>query len=247
MAAAFSVANVSGIADAGSDTYESGDIVIAAGSVVYVEVISSDSTPVDPSGVVWDAVGVNESLTQLVTTIDHGTYAKASCWRIISPTAKTAKFKATWPSNQGERMLSVWAGTGIDTTTPNGTVVQNSGTAATATTGAITSTVGQLILAMGAQLDIGGTAETFDSPTGTERAEGATSGTAFDAAASQDFVATGTSTTLTWTFAGSFVSWAMFGIPLNDAAGGGGTTRGAPFGSRGNAFNGGRTFNGIIR
>lgn len=219
MAAAFSVANVAGIADTGATTRDSASTVIASGSVVYVLVISSDSTPVNPTGVVWDSAGVNEALTQIGTTIDHGTYGKASLWRKISPTAKTAVFTATWGSNQGERMLSVWAGTGIDTTTPNGTVVQNSGTASPATTGAITTTVGQLVLAMCAQLDVGGTAETFDSPTGTERAEGSTSGTAYDASASQDFVATGTSTTLTWSFSGSFTSWAMFGIPLNDAAG----------------------------
>lgn len=221
MAAAFSVANVSGIADAGATTRDSASTVIASGSVVYVLVISSDSTPVDPSGVVWDSAGVNEALTKIGTTITHGTYAKASLWRIISPTAKTAVFTATWPSNQGERMLSVWAGTGINTTTPNGTVVQNQGAnpSVTPSTGAVTTTVGQLLVAMAADLITGAQVRNYNSPTGTERAEGYTSGTAYDGAASQDFVATGTSTTLQWTVDTSIDSWAMFGIPLNDSGG----------------------------
>lgn len=45
----------------------------------------------------------------------------------------------------------------------------------------------------------------------------------------------------------SFEGWNMAGFNIVAAAAGGATTRGTPFGSRGNAFNGGRTFHGIIR
>jgi hypothetical protein len=42
-------------------------------------------------------------------------------------------------------------------------------------------------------------------------------------------------------------SWVTIAAAIKETAGGGGTTRGTPFGMRGNAFNGGRTFNGILR
>jgi len=172
--------------------------------------------------VVWDPAGANQALTQVGTTIDHGTYGKASLWRIISPTAATSVFRATWGSNQGERLLSVWVGTGIDSGTPNGTVVQATAATNSPSTGAITTTVGQRVVAMASHLYTGGTGVSYDSPTGTERHEGATSGTPYDGAASQDFAATGTSTTLGWTVSGATLnSWTMFGIPLNDAGAGG--------------------------
>lgn len=41
--------------------------------------------------------------------------------------------------------------------------------------------------------------------------------------------------------------WIIVSAAFLETGGGGGTTRGSPFGARGNAFNGGRTFLGIIR
>jgi hypothetical protein len=218
MAWAFSAANVSGTTDAGATTQASSSTVVPADNVCYVMVINSDGSPAAPTGVVWDSAGVNESLTQIGTTISHGTYARASLWRGIGLTAKTAVFTATWSGNQGERMTSVYLCTGLDNATPNGTVGQNQGTNTTPTTGAITTTVGQRLLAMGSHLNTGNSTRAYNSPTGTERAEALTAPDLYDGGASQDFEATSTSTTLQWTLSDFVDSWAMFAVPLNDAA-----------------------------
>lgn len=223
MAATYSTSGAAGVADAGATTQDSSNITVSAGSVMYALVANSDSSPAAPSGVVWAPSGANESLTQIGTTITHGTFGKASLWRLINPTAATATVRATWGANQAERLVNVWVGTGINTTTPNGTLVQNQGASNNnVTTGAISTTAGQLVLAMLAHLSTSATAMTYDSPTGTERQDIVTSGAAYDGSESQDFTAIGTSTTLTATLGGGGTadSWAAFGIPLNDASGG---------------------------
>lgn len=223
MPAAFSVGSVLGTADAGATTQDSGSIAVASGSVMYVLVESSDTTAVVVSGVRWDPTGANQALTQIGTTIDHSSpNAKASLWRLINPTAATAVVRVTWGSNQSERLVAVWVGTGIDTTTPNGTLTQTTGTTTAVSTGAITTTVGQLVLSMATLLSGSGTQLSFNTPNGTERNEGSTTATPFDTAATQDISASGTSTTMTWTISATPNSWAQFGIPLNDAPAGGG-------------------------
>lgn len=228
MAAAYktSSATVLGDATGAGTTQVSSSVTHATDDVWYVEAISSDNVAANCSGVVWDAAGVNEALTQVGTTTTYGTNYRSSLWRGKGLTAKTAVFTATYASSQSERLVSTIAFTGVDQTTPNGTIVVNSGGDTTAlTTGAITTTVGQLALAMGA-IGSGGLQYTFDAPTGTERAEGSTAGTPYDSAASQDYTAVGTSTTLNWTASATPVGWSMYGVPLNDAgAGGGGAGR----------------------
>lgn len=218
MGAAYSTGGVNGVADGGSTTIDSSSYVVPSGAVVYVVIESSDGSPADPSGVVWDPTGVNEALTKIGATLSFGGFAKASLYRIIAPTAGTAIFRGTYSASQGERLINVWVGTGADAATPNGTVATATGTNGTPSTGAMTTTVGQRVLAMAAQVTTSGAARTFDSPTGTERAEGATSGTPYDSGASQDFAATTTSTTLQWTITSTVDGWAIFGIPLVDAS-----------------------------
>lgn len=222
MAAAFSVGSVLGTADAGGTTQDSGSITVAAGSVMYVLVESSDNTAVACSGVVWAPSGANQAFTQIGTTIDHSSpNAKASLWRLVSPSATTATVRASWGSNQSERLVAVWVGTGIDTTTPNGTIAQNTGTTAAVSSGAITTTSGSLVVMLATLLSGSGTPLSFNSPSGTERNEGSTSGTPFDTSATQDTTAAGTSTTMTWTISSTPSSWASFGFQVNDATGGG--------------------------
>lgn len=221
MAATYSTAAASGTHDAGATTETSGSIVVPSGAIIYAMVSSSSTVVAAPSGVVWDATGVNEAFTQIGTTISYDIYGKSTLWRLISPTAKTATVKATWGSNQEERILAIWVGTGVDTGTPNGTVYQNNGTGTGVSTGAMTTTSGKLCLSFGVGLHYVGTAWSLNSPTGTERAEASTSGVDYDVSAVQEYTATGTSTTLQWTLSASANGWASYGIELNDAAGGG--------------------------
>lgn len=222
MAAAYRTHVASGIADGGSTTYDSASITTTAGDTLYVYVVSSDSSPVAPSGVVWNPGGSNQSLTNIKAHQVYGTYYGASLWRLVSPTAGTGVVRATWPSGQAERLLIVVAASDVDSTTPNGTIGQ--GLDATGTTfsvsGTATTTSGQTVLAF-ASLGSSGEQFAFGSPSGTERVEASTSGTPYDTAAMQDTVASGASTTMTWSItptSGTHPPWLIWVVPLNDAA-----------------------------
>ena len=225
MGAAYSTAVGQGSSSA-STTQDSPSITVPSGNVVYALVVSSDGSPADPSGFAWDPTGVNEALTKLGATLSYATYFKASLYRGVGLTAKTGIFRATYSASQGERLVLVWAGTGIDTTTPNGTIATATGTNTTPTATA-TTTAGQLVLALGAQGITVNTLRTFDSPSGTERVEAATSPDVYDSGAIQDQTASGSSTSPQWTLSASTGEWGIFVVPLNDAAAGTTITPGA--------------------
>lgn len=221
MAGAYKVgsATTNGANDAGANTIASASVTVAANDVFYLDVISSDSVPLACTGVVWDAAGVNQALTLVGTDTTYGTNYRSSAWRGKGLTAKTAVFTATFSGNQTERLVVTTAFTGLDQTTPNGTMAVNSAAGNGAlTTGAMTTTVGQLVCALGA-IGTAGVQLTFDSPTGTERVEGSIPVTPYDSGAAQDYVAVGASTSINWTAGGGTpAGWSMYGIPLNDAS-----------------------------
>lgn len=225
MAAAYSAAVGQGSSSA-STTQDSPSITVPSGNVCYALVVSSDGSPADPSGVAWDPTGVNESLTKLGATLSYGTYFKASLYRGVGLTAKTGVFRATYSASQGERLVLVWAGTGIDSGTPNGTIVTATGTNTTPTATA-TTTAGQLVLALGASGITVNTLRTWNSPSGTERVEAATSPDTYDSGAIQDQTASGSSTAPQWTLSNAVDGWGIFVVPLNDAAAGTTITPGA--------------------
>lgn len=189
---------------------------------MYVLVGASAGSPSNPSSCKWDPTGVNESLTQVGSTLTHWSFARATLFRGVGLTAKTSVFRATWPQPQDERIIGVWVGSGIDTTTPNGTVATATGTNTTPTATA-TTTAGQLVLMLAMASKDNTAARTFNSPTGTERFDAATSPSDYDNVAAQDLTASGSSTSPQWTLSGSVNGWAAFVIPLNAASSGGGS------------------------
>lgn len=229
MAAAFRTSTGSATAGSSSTTQDSPSIALQSGDTVYVLVASSDGTPVVPSSVIWDPGVANESLTSINDSTNwspSGPYGRTTVWRAQNLTAKTAVFRATWGSAQGERVVVVWVGTGINTTTPNGTIVATTGTATSVSSGNATTTTGQLVVGFAHLLDISGTATTLalNSPNGTERTEVFT-GTSFpyDCAAVQDISAGGSTQAITWTAGGTSANYEGFraiAIPLNDASSG---------------------------
>ena len=124
---------------------------------------------------------------------------------------------------RARRIICVWVGTGIDTTTPNGTVEQASAASTSDDmTDTIATTAGQMVLAFGAYQSQNVTQRTFDSPNGTERAEMTSDPDDYDGAAIQELVAAGSSTTPCGPSRTQRAQgWTMFTIALNDASGGG--------------------------
>ena len=195
MAAAYRTSVSGGVADSGATTQDSASLTTVSGDVLYAIVANSDGSPAEPTSVVFDSGGVAEAFTKVKAFANYGTYYGASLWRLVGPTAKSAAIRATWSGNQGERLIIVAAYSGVDATTPNGTIVETLKTGQfTPASATATTTAGQLVAAFAA-LASGGSQQSFDSPSGTERAEASTSGTPYDTAAVQDQTASGSSTT----------------------------------------------------
>jgi len=216
----------SGIDDAGSTTYASDAITISGtDKVLYVMAFSSDGSPVTPSGVVLDSAGVNESLTKIDEQL-HGTFGYASIWRRIAPSDVTAKVVTiTWASSQSERGAVCWVETGIDQTTPNGAITKTNDTSSSAiSSGAVTTTTGDRVLNFAHAIDTGtfAGAGVFTSPSGTERIDGAISGTIYDVFAAQEQTASGASTNPSWTLSETPTGWVSFAFKVNNAASGSG-------------------------
>ena len=221
MAAAFRIADgIGATAGPGTTTFDSNSITLEAGDTVYVMVVSSDVSPVVCSSVQWDPSGVNEAFTKIY---DPGaadfTFGRMTVWRAQGLTAKTGIIQATWANEEDERLLITWVGTGIDTTTPEGTIVAATNTDTSVTVTANT-TAGQLVLGMAWAFDASPSAGalSFTSPNGTERVDAATVATDYDAGAAQDIAASGTTQAITWTISETVTGWRAVAIPLNDLA-----------------------------
>lgn len=215
MAAAYSTSGAAGD-DAGGTTRDSPSLVIPAGSVVYAFVNNSDSSPAAPTGVSLDPTGTPQAFTKIGDSGAFATYAYATLWVLKNASAVTATIRATWGVSQGERMVTVWVGTGIDTTTPNGIVATGTG-ATTAVSVTPTGSAGLLRVQFAGHLFTGAAARTYNSPSGTERTDAVISGVPYDGAASQDQTASGA---MTWTLSGSVDGWYSFAFVLNDAGAG---------------------------
>jgi hypothetical protein len=214
-----------GVADGGSTTHDSPTLTVSGtNKVMWVLVGNSDSSPATPSGVVWDPTGANESLTQIGTGITYATFGNASLWRRIAPTNVTNGIvRVTWGSAKGERIVGVWVETGIDQTTPNGTVSQGSVNTSTSpiNSTALSTTTGQRVLQFAHAIFTSAGAIGFNSPSGTERVDAVTTGGAYDNLAIQEQTASGSSTQPQWgAMTNGEDGWATFSIALNDASAG---------------------------
>lgn len=220
-----------GVADGGSNTHDSPALTISGSNkVVWALVGNSDGTPATPTGVVLDPTGVNQAFTIQGSGLTYGTFGNASLWRLIAPSDVTAKIvRATWAANKGERIVCVWVENDIDQTTPNGTVASANSTGANQTpvsAGAVTTAAGQRVLQFAHSIctSVFSTGTPFNTPTGTERQDTVTTGTAYDAIAAQEETASGSSTTPSWaSVSDNEEGWATFAFAVNVASGGGGS------------------------
>lgn len=112
--------------------------------------------------------------------------------------------------------------------------------AGSAPTGSVTSTAGSLILANDGDWDGAATAPTY---TGGGAEDGRMQSSGNSSHYYFHYTAAGSSTTIG--MSAPLQRWSLAGMEVLKSAGAS-TTRGTPFGHRGTAFNGGRTFHGII-
>jgi hypothetical protein len=224
MAATVFVSSAIGAADNTTTLQTSAFTAGGSNRVLYVLAGSGAGTPVDPSAVKWGGSG-GTSLTKLGATLDMGSNAKASLWRLIAPATGSNTVHVTWGSAQDERWVIAVQVQDADQTTPNNTVATATGTNAAPTVSA-TSVAGDLVLDFVSFLDIGGQSFglTDDVPDSLQELDNGTGIGPFEGAGASRETAAGTSTTCSWTAGGTLAGggWSIFAFAVNAAAAGGG-------------------------
>lgn len=130
---------------AGTNTVTTGNLVIGGSNrVLYVFVGNSDGTPQTVSSVTWN-VASPEGLTQVH---DTGTtnFIRVEVWRKIAPTAATDNVTVTLAGSTTAVVVVAVAVEDIDQATPNGTIVNTTGTGSGDSSLAVSSAVGKLAL-----------------------------------------------------------------------------------------------------
>lgn len=181
----------------------------------------------EPTGMKWDGSG-GTALTQIGSTLTIGSFGRLGAYRLIAPTASSLTLYGSFDGAADSAALGGDSYTGVDQTTPVGTPATNTGAIASSSgdaTVTITTTVGDLVVA-GLYLYDNSfhspASAPGGSPTPTERYE---AGTADELMAIQEVVATGSSTTVTFTVTGTTTMdafWGIIAFVVNPVAGGGG-------------------------
>lgn len=216
-ASTFSGANVASLTTAswaigGSDRY----LVAGIGS--------GAATPVDPTEMRWGG-SAGTLLTKFGTTQSLGANWKLSAYGLLAPTAQTSTLYGLWPSTQDETAISGVSATGVDQTTPTGTVATAAGTD-TAPTVAVTTAADDFVVDVIWFGDSSGASRTLTVGAGqTSRQEIEGANLVYEGMGMSTEVATGTSTTMSWTISGAVDNWGIQGIPLKPVAAGGADVR----------------------
>lgn len=165
------------------------------------------------SSVVWDPAGVNQAFTQVGTI--HLTDVRTDLWYLKAPTAGSAKpIRITTSAGVNHAAwCATW--TGVDQTTPLGTVVSTSGTASpiSQTPG---SAVGDLVIDVAAWSSNAVTETIGASQTQIGTKQTTTTGGQLSVVGSSEPGAAGT-TTMSWTFPGT-INWGHIAVALKAVA-----------------------------
>lgn len=235
-----SVTSATLTANAGSNRLAVAFLCVGAGSVAA------------HSSVAWGGA----SFTQRNSSLDVGGNGRMSCWYLKEadfPASATGTVVGTMASGQDEVVLFVYIMNDVDQTSPfrNASMTTNTGSGTNAASLTITSNAADLAVA--ACWGVDGSADNtgIGVVTGTSRQEADNVGGFGFESGGLGENAGGVTSVPAWLFtetgAETMSSWGMLGDSYVGATGGAAATRGTPFGHRGTAFNGGRTFHGIIQ
>ncbi|MCC6359562.1 MAG: hypothetical protein IT450_12530, partial [Phycisphaerales bacterium] len=184
-------------------------------------VVSGAGSPVDPVSCKWGGSG-GTAMTKIGTTLTCGPYWKATLYELVAPAAGANTLYVDYGTNQDETGVIGVLYTGVDQTTPRGTVgtgYNNNSRpqSATCTTVAGDTVVGAIFI---------GTDFSGFSDSQTVRQSWAEIAAGYELASVGDKTASGTSTTVNWSTTYT-APWGAFAIPLKAAAAGTTITPGA--------------------
>lgn len=122
-----------------------GNLTIASGDVLYVDVLLSDGSPGGMTSVT--SSGGGGALSSIADSTAVQSFLRCHIWRSTSPTAGTVTITATPAASTGEIAVIAVSVAGVDSGTPNGTVVFADGNGtADAASGSVSSGTDALVL-----------------------------------------------------------------------------------------------------
>lgn len=201
------------VATVSSTTITISSVTVTGTDAGLIVKLSYKSNSTQLNSVVWDSVGVNESLTQLGTEESNGN-ARASLWYLAAPTAKTANVTITLNSSS-RTVAAASVYTGVDQVNPfrAAAVAGGNGTNSSPTVDVVALNT-EMVVDCLAQVSAGPHTATGDH---TERHDSAATGGGTDTrGASQEVASTGATETMGWTMSGSD-NWAVIAAPLQVA------------------------------
>jgi len=176
----------------------------------------------------WGGSG-GTALSAIGTVLSVDAFGKLGAFQLTPPAASTTTLFTQFAGTADEAAQGCASYTGVDQGTPNGTAVTNTGsiaaTSGTATSGTVTTNVGDLVLAALFLYDNdfqGPTSAPTGSPTPTERYQATIGGD--QVMAIQEAVATGSSTTVSFAISGGGgaldAKWGIIAFVVNAAGDG---------------------------
>ena len=172
--------------------------------------------------------------TQCGSTLNIGSFGRLSVWRLVAPSTSSLTLYGAYAASQDEIAIGASNYTGVDQTTPIGTVFTNTGTATGSSPVNMTVSVtgiasGDWVYAAFWAVDGNGNSPLMTpngTPTPNGRYEVEGSQLTFEALQIQDAVSTGTSITMSCAIqptSGSMsVDWGVIAFKIAAATGGGG-------------------------
>lgn len=196
-----------------------GNLTIASGDVLYVGVILSDGSPGGMTSVT--SSGGGGALSSIDDSGVVQSFLRLHVWRSTSPTAGTVTITATPAASTGEIGVIAVSVSGVDSGTPNGSLVFSDGNGtADATSGSVSSSTDAIVLDFIGRFQVGAMAITG----GQTQLEQANQGGILQAGSSWE--AGATTVTTAWGINGqSTISnwqWVIGALSINGGSGGGG-------------------------
>ncbi len=218
---AFLVTHADLFSVSGVSSLTSGNMAVSGSDKLLMGFIASgDGSPVDPSGIKWGGSG-GTGLTKRGSTLGIGPYGKLSLYTLVAPSDQTSTVYYYWPSAQGETAGGAISLTGVNQSTPLGTIATNTGTDVTTQPNAtVASAVNDLVVAACWMVNPAGGSMTIASNGGTTRYDVLVGD--YEYLIIQSKVATSTSTAMNFTvttYSGntSGLSWGVIGVAVKGA------------------------------
>jgi len=210
-----------------SATTSSWTIASGSNTCLFGFSVTADASPTTHSGMEWQGSG-GTALTQIGSTYSAGAVIRMSAWRLLAPTATTNTLYGNWAASQTIGSVGGASYSGVNQSSPTGTLTTNTGTVSNNfgfnATVDVTTTAGDIVIACVFIFDNNGSTPILTANNGTLRWKNEAS---INSMGIQEVTAVGATTTVSCAIAptSSNISgdWGMIAFVINAASGVSGT------------------------